>query len=373
MSVGIRNGRIDALRGVSILLVLLHHFDIAYRLALSPLGDLLSPGLVRAVCRNGNYAVTMFFTISGYLITSNALGRWGSLDRVSPRAFYGLRAARILPCLFLLLGLVNGLGLLGIPIFGNRPETGPPVSFARADLAALSFSMNLLMAQAGWFNYCLCVLWSLSVEEAFYLTFPILCLVLRRDRLLAGFWVLVILIGPLYRATHQGDEAGFLYGYLACFDGIALGCIAALLARRQRPEALLAGRVGGWLPAVVMLLMAWLYLWRSIAVTNVWGVTLISLGTAILLLCAQAAPLPRRNRVMAGLRWFGRHSYELYLFHLVVLATLRTALSPAQATPGVKPIWLLLYLLLSAILAALIARLGAEPANRAVRRRWYKT
>ena len=68
MSVGLRSRRIDTLRGIAILLVLLHHFSIAYPL----------PEFVRAVVRNGNYGVTIFFVVSGFLITSNAMQRWGS-------------------------------------------------------------------------------------------------------------------------------------------------------------------------------------------------------------------------------------------------------------------------------------------------------
>ena len=365
MSVGVRNQGVDFLRSAAILLVLLHHFNIAYDLPHSPLGQALSPGLVRAVCRNGNYGVTMFFAVSGYLITSNALRRWGSLREVRPGTFYRLRIARILPCLLLLLAVVNVLGWSGLPIFANHPEAGPPVSFLQADLAALSFRMNVLMARAGWFNYCLCVLWSLSVEEVFYLAFPLLCRGLRRPALLVGFWLLVIAIGPIWRAAHADDEAGFLYAYLACFDGIAIGCCTALLSRRLS----LSWRQACWL-LVAIPLMAALYLWRSIADTNVWGVTAMASGTAALLLASAAAGTPvRPGRIRTGFGWLGRHSYELYLFHLPVLTAMRVAVPPEQAAPWIKPLWLLAFLLLSAAVAVLVARLVAEPANFALRRR----
>ena len=364
MSVGVRNQGVDLLRSAAILLVLLHHFDIAYDLPHSPLGRALSPWLVRAVCRNGNYGVTMFFAVSGYLITSNALRRWGSLRKVRPVAFYRLRIARILPCLLLLLAVVNLLGWSGPPIFANHPENGPPVSFLQADLAALSFRMNGLMARAGWFNYCLCVLWSLSVEEVFYLAFPLLCRGLRRPALLVGFWLLVIAIGPIWRAAHADDEAGFLYAYLACFDGIAIGCCTALLSRRLR----LSWRQARWLLAAIPL-MAVLYLCRSIADTNVWGVTAMASGTAALLLASTAGTSSRPGRIGSGFGWLGRHSYELYLFHLPVLAAMRVAMPPEQAAPWIKPLWLLVFLLLSAAVAVLVARLVAEPANGALRRR----
>ncbi|MCI1438680.1 MAG: acyltransferase family protein [Acetobacter indonesiensis] len=70
---GQRNRRIDLMRGIAVLLVLFHHFCIAYPLGHSWLATLLTPEGVRAVARNGNYGVTIFFVISGFLITRNAL------------------------------------------------------------------------------------------------------------------------------------------------------------------------------------------------------------------------------------------------------------------------------------------------------------
>jgi peptidoglycan/LPS O-acetylase OafA/YrhL len=139
MSVGLRNRQIDMIRGVAILLVLLHHFNIAYRLDDTSLAGMFGWDAVRAVARNGNYGVTMFFVVSGYLITSNAERRWAGLSNIGARAFYTLRAARILPCLLLLLAVVNLLAVGGVMIFQNRPQGGEPVSFWLVNFASLTF------------------------------------------------------------------------------------------------------------------------------------------------------------------------------------------------------------------------------------------
>ncbi|ANH73327.1 acyltransferase family protein [Ralstonia insidiosa] len=371
MPTDMRNRRIDVIRGIAILLVLFHHFNIAYRLSDTSLAAVLGPELVQAVARNGNYGVTMFFVVSGYLITSNALRRWGQLGRIDAWAFYGLRIARIVPCLLLLLAIVNVLALCGVAIFQNHAATGEPVPLWHVNLASLTFTMNVLIARVGWVNYPLGVLWSLSVEEVFYLTFPLLCLVLRRESLLCLFWATIIAVGPLYRLTHQGDEAGFLYAYFASFDGIAIGCGAAVLSRRFA----LAGMTTWFVQTAVVVLMTFLYLWWPIAQSNVLGVTAMALGTAILLWPVQrsvARDGQRFNpfsRVAAMVAWCGMNSYELYLFHLIPLAVLKTGFPRATVLGDEKLVLLAAFMLFSFMLAAGIARYYAEPFNRALRQR----
>jgi len=366
MSVGLRNRQIDLIRGVAILLVLLNHFNIAYRLDDTSLAGVFGWDAVRAVARNGNYGVTMFFVVSGYLITSNAERRWAGLANIGVRAFYTLRAARILPCLLLLLAVVNLMAVSGVKIFQNRPQGGELVSFWLANFASLTFWMNVLIGRHGWFNYPLGVLWSLSVEEVFYLSFPLLCLLLRRKARLLAFWAVVIIAGPLYRFANQGDEGSYLYAYLASFDGIAIGCCTALLAQRLA----LRGPAARVWQGVVAVMMAALYLWRPIGQTNVLGVTGMAFGTAVLLLGAAGQPAGEVRRgvpPLAALGWFGRLSYELYLFHLLVLGIMRTAFPPRAVAGDVKMLLLVAFLALSAGLAALVSRFFAEPLNRRIR------
>lgn len=358
-----RNRSIDLIRGVSILLVLFHHFNIAYRLDDTLLSHIFGWRTVRAVARNGNYGVTMFFVISGYLITTNAYRRWGSLGHVDVKAFYRLRIARIVPCLLLLLVIVNTLAVSGIAIFQNHSSTGTPVSFWLVNLASLTFWMNVLIGAHGWTNYPLGVLWSLSIEEVFYLAFPLLGFVLRRETRLVAFWLACIVIGPVHRLFHQGDEGGFLYAYFACFDAIAIGCCVALLAKRIQWH----GRVRTISAAFVSAAMTFVYLAWPIGESNVLSVTGMALGTAVLLLAAPDRPSRLHGRLTRLIEWFGRLSYELYLFHLIVLGLLRTFFPPSSVQGDEKLVLLASYLLVSAALSALIARCYAEPLNRAIR------
>jgi len=358
---------IDLLRGISIIIVLLHHFNIPYLLNDTALSQLFGWPAVHALVRNGNYGVTMFFVISGFLITSNARTRWGNLSSIDAGVFYRLRIARILPCLVLLLAIVNVLAATGLTIFQNHPEAGAPVSFWLVDFASLTFWMNMLMAtKAGWVNYALCVLWSLSVEEVFYLSFPIACLVLKRPAALAAFWALFIVLGPIWRGLHPDDEAQFLYAYIASFDGIAIGCCTALLASHTA----LHGTWVAFAGVLVALAMAVLYFVGPISTTGVYGVTLMALGTGFLLLLADHSPasiLQVRTRSVAALAWFGRLSYELYLFHLIGLGLIRSAFPYEAVVGNEKLVLLVVYLTCSAGLAALVGRAYSEPLNRAMR------
>ncbi|MEO4007741.1 acyltransferase family protein, partial [Chromobacterium piscinae] len=160
-SIELRNQRIDCLRGLAIGCVLLLHFMLAYGLKDSLLGSLLSASLLGALARNGNYGVTMFFVVSGFLIVSQSLRRWGSLPAIDIRAFYVQRFARIMPLLLPTLALIVALGSLGLPHFSNTDGGHhlPASYFGVAAGSVLTFWHNLLMQSVGYFNYCLNVYW----------------------------------------------------------------------------------------------------------------------------------------------------------------------------------------------------------------------
>ncbi len=360
-----RNLYVDFLRGVSIILVLLLHFALAYHLSDSILGTIFSKKIISSIVSNGNYGVTMFFVISGFLITSKSVERYKVLGNVNALSFYLMRFARIVPSLLLVLVILVLLSFTPMDIFHNSPSKN--VSMFTTVLSVLTFWHNVLMAKVGYFNYCINIFWSLSVEEVFYFTFPILCLIFRKEKFIIPVWILFIILAPIYRSFHTDDEIIALYGYWSCFDGIALGCCAALFAKKYKIE----GMKGKFLSLFSIALIAITYFYSGIMDNVVYGVSLVGLGTALLLIQTynkHASPLFSKNILTRIICWFGKCSYELYLFHIVILALMKTIVSREQLGQYSKVLWLLAFLIISALLAEVISSYYSEPLNKRLRK-----
>ena len=362
-----RNYKIDLLRGVSILLVLIHHFNIPYKLQDTFLGiQIGGESLSTLIARNGNYGVTMFFVISGFLITQHSIQRSGSLAQIRLKDFYIRRMARIMPCLVLLVAIVTVLGALGVPPFINQSPNGVEVPYAVTVLSAFSFWMNLLIIEYGWVNYALGVLWSLSVEEVFYLAFPVLCLILGRGKGFIAFLLIIIAYAPYFRALHFGDASGaYLYHYFSSFDGIAIGCLTAIYAQHFK-AAIYTPKV---IVVVTAFLMMALYFYAPIKAVSTWSITVFALLTALLLLCFQQNQNHKPTSFVAkGLIWMGQRSYEMYLFHLIVLGLIKAVYLPKETLGAEKLMLLPLYFIAVFILSWAIEKYYSVPLNVKIRR-----
>lgn len=357
-----RNYKIDILRGVSILLVLIHHFNIPYKLHDTFLGiPIRGESLSTLLARNGNYGVTMFFVISGFLITQHTLQRSGSLAQIKLKDFYIRRIARIIPCLVLLVAMVSVLGSLGLQPFLNQSPNGKEVSYAVTILSALSFWMNLLIIEYGWVNYALGVLWSLSVEEVFYLAFPVLCLALGRGKGFIVFLLAVIAYAPYFRALHFGEESGaYLYHYFSSFDGIAIGCLTAMYTQHFK-GAIYNQKM---IVAVTALLMTALYFYAPIKEVSTWGISVFALLTALLIFCFSQEPKVKPASYTArSLVWIGQRSYEMYLFHLIVLGLMKVVYFPKDTLAAEKLMLLPVYFIAVFILSWAIEKYYSTPLN----------
>jgi len=358
-----RNTYIDLLRGIAISLVLILHFNLAYQLIKNSTSvNSLSSQFLYLLTHNGNYGVTIFFAISGFLITTTSLKRFDGLKHVSFKIFYRLRLARIMPCLILMLSVILIFNFFPLPIFKNKPDSP---SLLLTLLSILSFWHNYLMEMRGYFNYCLNILWSLSVEEVFYIAFPICCYLLK-PRFMVLLWAALIIIGPITRYIYRDNEIVALYGYFSCFDAIAMGCCAAMIARKFY----FSGFFWKMTQFSAVLLMICVYFYKPIMENIVFGISLIAFATSILLVAAsQASDSPKVNYILRGIGWLGQSSYELYLFHIIILALLKTFFPMNIFHNSSNKLFLfLIFIGLSVLTSSLIERYFSQPMNNFIKK-----
>ncbi|MEJ0038159.1 MAG: acyltransferase [Gammaproteobacteria bacterium] len=363
---------VDVLRGLAAMLVVLLHIHIRFRINGYTVEPFLPEALGTVLFNTGHYAVVCFFVISGFLITRLSVHRWGSPDQIAPVAFYGLRAARILPCLLLVLAVSTLLHLLDVWPFVIRPDRG---TLGGALFAALGFHVNWYEGRHGYLPGNWDVMWSLSVEETFYLLFPLACLALRRPVALFVAMLPLLVIAPFNRVWLAGIDPWDDYSYLSCMDGIAMGCFAGWLSERRplgRSHARLAMAAG---VAAVLLVIVFRKTTSALglAATGT-NVTVLELGMALVLLAMGSGVgndlFARRTSL---LRAVGRCSYEIYLTHMfVIFGTFHVfrALFGGVAPQAVYPVSYALMLVLSVLLGYLVSRWFSEPANRALRA-WF--
>jgi peptidoglycan/LPS O-acetylase OafA/YrhL len=361
---------IDILRGICIVAVVLHHINLRIPFKDSYLGKHLSREILNVLFWSGYYGVRVFFVISGFLIASWSLKRWGNLSSLSLKKFYVIRFARIMPCLIALLILLSALHLAGVPGFLVRHT-----SLGRALLAALTFHVNWLEARVGYLNAPWDPLWSLSVEEMFYVFFPLLCVFTRKQIFLVPILIGFIVAGPSARVLIQ-NNIWVDYSYLSCMDGIALGCLAAMISARFKFSARAAL---GWEFSGALLFLL-IFVFRRLANASLYkaglDVTVLNVGVALLIIGLQQRFDHGMNPARwwsAFLRWFGRNSYEVYLTHMLVVWPAITIFRSTNQPIDRAPIWFLGIAGVTGVVGYVVARFYSEPMNRALRSKLQKS
>ncbi|HKY93142.1 MAG TPA: acyltransferase [Nevskiaceae bacterium] len=326
----------------------------------------------------GGLGVTIFFVLSGYLITTLLRAEHDRTGAIRLRAFYLRRALRLMPPMLIVVVAAGLLSLSGAIGGGFTPA-------GLASVLLYFANYHLVAENFGGVPDGLGVFWSLAVEEHYYLLYPpLLLLLLRLDHrrftalVLAGL-CLAILAWRCWLFAHGSGDA--LDRHLAMatdtrVDAILVGCLMGLFAnpwldrgaRTPSSPGLLGARDLGIALLGVGVLLGTLA-WRDEAFRATVRYTVQSLAIAPLLwlAVARADALPFRWLNAAPVAWLGRVSYTIYLSHQAVLFALESR-APALG-------WLLTTLLGAAItlvIAAAMHRFVEAPCAE-WRRRLHRT
>ncbi|MBB5632898.1 peptidoglycan/LPS O-acetylase OafA/YrhL [Cryobacterium mesophilum] len=298
---------LDGLRAIAVTTVILFH---------------LTPGALPG----GYLGVDIFFVISGFLITALLIREHDKNGRIRLADFWRRRARRLLPALVVLVLACCSLALVA----GGNVLVG----LGRQVLGAATFSSNWLSIASGSSYFTEANpelfrnLWSLAVEEQFYLVWPLALLALLLVRSTAircavlGVLAAVSIAAMWFLYSPGGDATRVYYGTDTHSFGLAIGAILAFANARWWPWPLAWPR---WsriaLPtvgaiAVAGLLVASVILPADADVTYQGGLAVVALLTAVAIGGA-TMPASALGRVLdvAPLRWVGERSYGLYLWH----------------------------------------------------------
>lgn len=365
-----RNAGIDLVRGLAVLLVVSHHIGLRLPLKQSVLAHWLPIRFLNSINYNGSEAVFVFFVISGFLITNISLQRWGSLYQIDIKAFYLRRFARIMPCLLLLIIVLSVMHLFSIKYY---TIVKPTQSLGGAIFSALTMHLNWYEGQTGWLPGGWDVLWSLSIEEAFYLGFPILCLLLPSRRLLISLLALLAISLPVSHAAIIDNEIWLEKAYLPGMAAIATGVLAALLAQRAQswPSAT-RNRTAKLLLAVGAISLCSVLMFEDILwhVLHDGTMLILTAASASLVLGFHLKVLAQPIRGTGRICTMGRQSYEIYLTHMFVVFAIVECAARLNTPKSFGCLWYIPVILVSWLIGTLLERWYSRPCDQYLRNRF---
>ena len=323
---------VDGLRGVAILLVLWYHAPFLFR-DLPEFSAQQSPwamlGIFGRTSLGGWIGVDLFFVISGFLITSILIRlREGG---GSSWVFWGRRGLRILPLALLYLLILFMLESLGDPL-KMLPHFDGWAWYAL-------YLGNIHIAMYGWQPLAVMILWSLAIEEQFYLVWPLLVRMCSRHQLL--WWSCgMMAVAPMMRAimlTVADYPATYVFT-LCRLDALAAGALVAVIFGNHKWQAETARLCKILAPFVsVVIVTTFLVPFSpSLPETRPWlfsvfGYSWLAIGFAILLGASLDARGPIRAVLTSPLLMFlGRRCYGLYLWHVLIAAFVTAGLHSLQ-------------------------------------------
>ena len=306
---------LDVLRFVAFLLVfMLHGFaaePAAWRAAgLGEEAARWGSSLILA----GRFGVDLFFVLSSYLITELLLREWAKRGRLDVKSFYIRRALRIWPLYFVFLGAV----VLLVPYV--LPDEHLPNAHL---LALLLFSGNWAMAVSGFPPSVAAPLWSVSIEEQFYIAWPLLIARLGPGRILpaAAIMIGIASISRLGLILADQPDRVLWTVTLSRLEPIAMGAALAVLLRGRAPRLGAPARWALFLGGIFVMVACTRY--NPGGPGNLLVYPLVALGATGMLVAVLRDDAAGTLLASPVLTWLGRISYGLYVYHVLAIELVR--------------------------------------------------
>jgi peptidoglycan/LPS O-acetylase OafA/YrhL len=304
---------LDVLRFFAFLMVFLHHafpHDPAFWTRLGVPSFLAR--ILAGIGATGAFGVSVFFVLSSYLITELLLREKDLMGTLDVRSFYIRRILRIWPLYFAFLALAVALQWI-VP--------GQHVTL-RAGLWFSLLAGNWFIVFHGFPSSVIFPLWSVSIEEQFYITWPA---VVRRVSengmlLIAGVLLTVATAARIYLGMHRLGESDIWCNTFVQLDPIVIGILMAVLLRGEVPRLSRLARAAMMLAGITGLALGAVYFGiKNDPLTTtriVFGYPSVAIGGGLLLLSVLRTRMTGRHRVLV---YLGRISYGLYVFHILGL------------------------------------------------------
>ena len=296
-----------------------------------------------AAFHGGFLGVDVFFVLSGYLITDLLAAHWARHGRLDLRGFWIRRARRLLPALAVVLVTVTA----AVAVI----EPGQLGALRPALLAAVSYSSNwwqALQHQSYFAGFGppppLRHLWSLAIEEQFYLVWPLILIVtlrtcqrrwLRAAVALAGAALSAVAMAAIY--VPGGDPSRVYYGTdthaSALFIGAALAFAWPLRQLRAAPRQQVRRADAAGLTGIAVLAWAMSRYSGGDGALYPAGLLITALGAGGLVVAAASPGVIAGLLSWAPLRWAGVRSYGIYLWHWPVIAIAAAITGPRPGAP----------------------------------------
>ncbi|RUT45599.1 acetyltransferase [Paenibacillus anaericanus] len=344
---------LDGLRALSVFAVIAYHLNLKW-------------------AQGGLLGVGIFFVISGYLITDQIINYWEQHRRFNLLDFWIRRARRLLPAM---IGMLLFVALWLLVVDPSRLHT------LQGDFISSLFYVNnwwLIFHKVSYFESFgppspIGHLWSLAIEEQFYILWPLLLLIGLKFAPRRGKLIGLILVSAAASALAMAliyvpgtDPSRVYYGTDTRVFALLIGAALAVLWPSQKLQTTVSGTerlaldLFGGLGLFVLIIL--IYQTNEFADSLYRGGFVLLSFIAAVVIAVLAHPASRLGWIMGckPLRWIGVRSYSLYIWHYPVIILT----SPNGITDGVHVLRIIIQLVASFLLAALSYKYVEEPIRR---------